>query len=139
MQPQQPQRLMFAAVGSAQADVCEYTDCGEPEVTSGPKVQYIFSTFSLCSECPTSDRGQATAYIDGVTYPPNPAHPPNPALGLAQGKLLVPGDSGADAIYAIGRIYEYGGEYLFDGHLVPGVQYPPTPAKSFTFRGTIFQ
>lgn len=113
--------------------------CGEGEVATGPKVQYTFRTFVLCSDCQTGERGKASAYIEGATHPPNPAHPPTPARALAQGKLLRPGESGAEAIYAIGRIYDLGGEYLFDGHLVPGVQQPPTPGRSFIFQGIIFQ
>ena len=130
--------LMFAAVGGAKAQ-CEGFDCGGGEVVSGPKVRYTFPTFRICTDCPTSQGGRATAFIEGVRHPPNPAHPPHPVRPLAQGKLLVSGARGADAIHAIGRIYSLGREYLFDGHLVPGTQQPPSLPPSFIFQGIIFE
>ena len=128
--------LMLAAVAGAQADVCASADCGD-ELGNAPRVQYTFSTFSLCSDC-YSDRSLTTAYISAAEHPPNPAYPPNPAKAIAHGKLLVAGDGGAERRFAIGRIYLFGAAYLFDGHLVPGVLHPPNPAiSSFTFSGII--
>lgn len=132
--------LVPAAVGSAQAEVCGGLDCGGGDVASGPQVQYTFSTFAPCTECSTSMGRQTTAYLDGVQHPPAPIVPPSPASAFAEGKLLVPGPNGAEQILAIGRIYQFGAEYLFDGHLVPGAQHPPAPIRnSLTFRGIIFQ
>lgn len=123
-----------ASTTDTQSGACEPgVDCID---TQGQSIQYVLSSFEICSECATATNGQITAFLGDISHPPAPIAP-HPSDAIAHGKLYSPtGD-----LIAVGRIHPPSPileGFLFDGHLVPAAGHPPIPVRGSYFVGRLY-